>query len=211
VVLLLVILVVLVVSLDATFDLASAVIRRADQIVAAHKVGGAFLFVLLSALSAMVAFFSTAIVVPVAVGAWGKLMAVVLLWIGWLIGGALSYVIGRYLGRPVLRWFIDEAKLAPYEERLSGAVSFRHILLFQFALPSEIPGYVLGVLEYPFHTYVAALMVAELPFAIGAVYLGESFLRRDLFMIIALGIAGVLVTLAAASLFHSVFKIKPRR
>jgi uncharacterized membrane protein YdjX (TVP38/TMEM64 family) len=211
VVLLLVILVVLVVSLDATFDLASAVIRRADQIVAAHKVGGAFLFVLLSALSAMVAFFSTAIVVPVAVGAWGKLMAVVLLWIGWLIGGALSYVIGRYLGRPVLRWFIDEAKLAPYEERLSGAVSFRHILLFQFALPSEIPGYVLGVLEYPFHTYVAALMVAELPFAIGAAYLGESFLRRDLFMIIALGIAGVLVTLAAASLFHSVFKIKPRR
>ncbi len=201
--------VVALASVDAVYDAARDVIGRADVMVASHEVAGVVVFILLSALSAMLAFFSTAIVVPIAVGAWGKALTVLLLWIGWLIGGTFSYLIGRYFGRRVVRWFIDDQKLRPYEARLSGMVAFRHVLLFQFALPSEIPGYVLGLLAYPFRTYVAALAVAELPFAVGAVYLGESFLQRNTVLMIALGVAGVLLTLAAASLFHSVVQLHP--
>lgn len=196
------------VSLDAVFDRIAQIIASLDDIIAAHEVGGAVLFVVLSALSAMLAFFSTAVVVPVAVTAWGKLLTILLLWGGWLLGGCASYSIGRFFGRRVVRWFISEEKLRPYAEWFTGNVRFLHVLLFQFALPSEIPGYVLGLAAYRFRTYLAALMIVEMPFAIGAVYLGESFLQRNIVLMIALGIGGVLLTLIAAYLFRSVGKFR---
>ncbi len=203
--LILVMVIAIVASLNSTYQAVRGLIAWAEAIVVAHEVAGAIVFILLSALSAMLAFFSTAVVVPVAIGAWGKLLTVVFLWIGWLAGGSFSYFIGRYLGRRVVRWFMSDEKLRPYEARLSGIVSFRHILLFQLALPSEIPGYVLGLLAYPFRVYVAALAIAELPFAVGSVYLGEGFLQRNALLMIALGVAGVLATLLAASIFHRLF------
>ncbi|HKB78744.1 MAG TPA: VTT domain-containing protein [Thermoanaerobaculia bacterium] len=197
--------IVALVSLDSTWRAIHAAIAWADAIVAAHQVAGPAVFLVLSALSAMVAFFSTAVVVPVAIDAWGKLLTVLLLWIGWLAGGMLSYCIGRYFGRGVVRWFISDETLRPYEERARGIASFSHVLLFQFALPSEVPGYVLGLLGVPFRIYAAALAITELPFAIGAVYLGESFLQRNIVLLLALGVAGIGFTLLAASVFHRLF------
>lgn len=69
-------------------------------------------------------------------------------------------------------------------------MSFGHVLLFQLAVPSEIPGYVLGLAGCRFRTYVAAMVLGELPFAIGAVYLGESFLQRNYILLLATGIGG---------------------
>jgi len=69
-------------------------------------------------------------------------------------------------------------------------VSFGHVLLFQLAVPSEIPGYVLGLAGCRFRTYAAAMALGELPFAIGAVYLGESFLQRNYVLLLAIGISG---------------------
>lgn len=203
--LLLVVAIATVASLDVTYDAVSRVIQWADRVVVAHEIAGAVVFVLLSALSAMLAFFSTAVFVPVAIGAWGKLLTVILLWAGWMSGGSLAYFIGRYLGRRVVRWFMPDEKLRPYETRLTALVSFPRLLLFQFALPSEIPGYVMGLLAVPFHRYLGALAIAELPFAVGAVYLGDSFLQRNEFLMIALGVAGILVTLVAAMIFHRRF------
>ena len=45
------------------------------------------LFVLLAAISAVLAFFSSALLLPVAVFTWGSKVTFVLLWLGWLLGG----------------------------------------------------------------------------------------------------------------------------
>ena len=68
----------------------------------AHPVLGVSLFILLSAVSAMLAFFSTAVFVPIAIHAWGERLSILLLWTGWLLGGMCSYAVGRFLGRPVV-------------------------------------------------------------------------------------------------------------
>jgi uncharacterized membrane protein YdjX (TVP38/TMEM64 family) len=65
------------------------------------------------------------------------------------------------------------------------------VLLFQLAVPSEIPGYALGLAGCRFRPFVLGMALAELPYAVGAVYLGESFLRRDYVTFVGLGIAGV--------------------
>lgn len=186
----LVVVIAVVAAVEPFHRAARSVIAVADPIIQRHAVAGAIVFVLLSALSAMVVFLSTAVITPIAVEAFGPLPALLLLWTGWILGGLTAYAIGRLLGRRVVGWFIDPWRLRDYERRAGRMVSFGHVLLFQLAVPSEIPGYVLGLAGCRFRTYVAAMALGELPFAIGAVYLGESFLQRNYILLLAIGIGG---------------------
>lgn len=195
-------LILLAVVLVATLVAASEPLHRttrsvlalAQPVIQEHVVAGGVLFVLLSGLSAMVVFFSTAILTPIAVEAYGRTITVLLLWLGWILGGFTAYAIGRLLGRRVVSWFVDPRRLRDYERRARSAVSFRHVLLFQLAVPSEIPGYVFGLARYRFRTFAAAMALGELPFAVGAVYLGASFLDRNYLLLFAIGTAGVLLS-----------------
>lgn len=171
-----------------------AVIELAEPVIERHAVAGAILFVVLSALSAMVVFFSTAVITPIAVDAFGPVTALLLLWLGWILGGLTAFAIGRFLGRRVVSWFVDPWRLRGYERRASRIVTFGHVLLFQLAVPSEIPGYVLGLAGCRFRVYALAMALGELPFAIGAVYLGESFLERNYLLLFVIGIGGLALT-----------------
>ncbi len=162
-----------------------------EAIIVHHPVGGPMLFFLLAALSAMLAFFSSAVLVPVGVYAWGKLACLGLLWGGWLLGGLAAYAIGRYLGRPVVAALMSADVLERYQQRISARAPFRLVLLFQLALPSEIPGYLLGLARYNLFKFTVALAIAELPFALGTVYLGASFLERRIPLLLAIGALGI--------------------
>ncbi|WP_223763578.1 TVP38/TMEM64 family protein [Corallococcus sp. AS-1-6] len=175
------------------------VVDAVAPIISTHPVWGAVLFVILSALSAMLAFFSSALLLPVAIQAWGKAISALLLWVGWMLGGACAYVIARAWGRPVIRRLTSASLLARYEERISRRTPFGVVLLFQLAVPSEIPGYVLGLARYGLRRYLAVLALAELPYAVGTVYLGASVLERRTSVLLGLGAAGILVGLWA---FH---------
>lgn len=187
----------LVAAIEPFHRMARSAIAIAEPVIRQHAVTGAVIFVLLSALSAMVVFFSTAVITPVAVDAYGPLTTLLLLWSGWVLGALAAYGIGRFLGRRVVTWFLDPKKLEGYERRATRLVTFRRVLLFQIAVPSEIPGYVLGLSGCRVRTFIAAVALGELPFAIGAVYLGESFLQRNYFLLLAIGIAGAGLSWAA--------------
>ncbi|MGE0354578.1 MAG: TVP38/TMEM64 family protein [Gemmatimonadales bacterium] len=178
------------------------VVEAARTIITGHPVWGAVAFVLLSALSAMLAFVSSAVLVPVALVTWGPVGCLALLWSGWILGGLFAYGTARWLGRPVVRFIASDAALRRYERRISPRTPFSMILLFQLALPSEIPGYVLGFARYPPVRYLIALALAELPFAIGTVYLGEGFLQRKTLLLIALGAGAVLFSVGAFQALH---------
>ena len=168
-----------------------SLIAAVEPMIQQHAVAGAILFVLLSAISAIVFFFSTALITPVAVEAFGPLATLALLWLGWIIGGVTAYAIGRLFGRRAVSWFVDPERLHDYERRARRLVSLRHVLVFQLTVPSEIPGYVLGLAGCRFRTYAIGMALGELPFAIGAVYLGESFLAGNYGLLFAIGIAGI--------------------
>jgi uncharacterized membrane protein YdjX (TVP38/TMEM64 family) len=191
---LLLLLVAIVTAIAATGPLHRAVlsvIAAAEPVIQEYAVAGAVVFVLLSALSATVFFFSTAVITPIAVEAFGPVAALCLLWLGWILGGITTYAIGRRFGRRVVSWFVDPVRLGDYERRAKRLVSFRHVLLFQLAVPSEIPGYVLGLAGCRFRTFVIAMALGELPFAVGAVFLGESFLDRNYLLLLSIGVIGV--------------------
>ena len=191
---LLLLLVAIAAAVAATRTLHEAVlsiVAAAAPVMQQHVLAGAVLFVLLSALSAIVFFFSTALITPVAVDAFGPVATFLLLWLGWILGGIAAYAIGRTFGRPIAKWLLDPLRLRDYERRAGRLVTFRHVLVFQFAVPSEIPGYVLGLTGCRFRTFVIAMALGELPFALGAVSLGESFLEGNYLLFLAIGVAGV--------------------
>lgn len=188
----------LIAASDTLHDKTEAIIFWTEGLISQAPLLGMLVFLLLAMLSAMVAFFSSALLAPVAVYAWGKAGCLALLWCGWFLGGIVSFCIGRFLGRPVVSMMIGEEKIANWEGQVSERTRFIHILFFQAVVPSEIPGYVLGMLRYRFLFYLTALGITEMPYAVATVYLGESFLRGESMVFILVGI-GVIV-LAAFSL-----------
>jgi uncharacterized membrane protein YdjX (TVP38/TMEM64 family) len=150
----------------------------------------------------MLAFFSSAVFAPIAIFAWGKTVTLMLLWLGWFLGGIVSYCVGRFLGRSVASMLIGEEKIANWRYQVQGRTRFVHILLFQAAVPSEIPGYVLGILRYSFPLYLTALAITELPYALAAVYLGEFFLQGQSLVFILLGIGMILASAFVYQLYR---------
>jgi uncharacterized membrane protein YdjX (TVP38/TMEM64 family) len=181
-------------SSDSLHAFVLRVIEPAERIIVEHPVLGATLFIVFSALSAMVAFFSTAVITPVAVETWGAGPSIALLWIGWMLGGICAYGIGRTLGRPVVRALTSSDALERFENHISSRAPFGLVLLFQLAMPSEVPGYVLGVARYRFLKYVLILGIVELPFSIGTVQLGASFIEQRSWVLMAIGGAGIVLT-----------------
>jgi uncharacterized membrane protein YdjX (TVP38/TMEM64 family) len=177
------------------------VLEASRGIIAAHPVAGPLAFLGLAALSAMLGFVSSAILVPAAVYAWGAVPTMLMLWVGWTIGGVTAYTLAYFFGRPALRWLVPGAVLSRYQSLLDKRPRFSSILLFQLALPSEIPGYLLGLAHYPLSRYLGALMLAELPYAIGTVLLGVGFVERDSLTLLAVcGVGAVALVVIAGAL-----------
>jgi len=183
----------LIAASDTLHDKSGAIIVWAERLISQAPLLGMLVFVLLSMASAMVAFFSAALLAPVAVYAWGKAGCLALLWLGWFLGGIASYCVGRFFGRSVVATIIGDEKISNWQNKVSERTRFVHILFFQAVVPSEIPGYVLGIVRYRFPLYLTALGITEMPYAIATVYLGESFLHGTGTIFIVVGIGVILL------------------
>lgn len=173
------------------------VLAASRVVIVEYPVLGALLFLLLATISAMFAFVSIAILVPVAVYVWGEPLSMLLLWVGWILGGVTAYGVARLLGRRVVHWLTAASALNRLEHRLRPDTPFSLILLFQFGLPSEIPGYVLGLARYPFGRYLLALALVELPYTITTIYLGAGVVGAQGGLVLVIGLSAVVLSVAA--------------
>jgi uncharacterized membrane protein YdjX (TVP38/TMEM64 family) len=164
-----------------TFLLYSATFRNfvdkatdwAKVIMNAHPVIGAAVFFLFAGISAMLAFTSSVVLVPPANLVWGKLITFLLLWGGWIVGAVAAFGIGN-VARPLLVRLGYQETLDKYQHFVSKRMKFWAVLLFCFAVPSEVPGYLFGGLHYPFLKFVAAIAIVESIYAFGIVIAGEN-------------------------------------
>ena len=189
--------VALLLSVDAVYGGLQQLLSVAEPLIAGHPYLGAVVFVVLAAVSAILAFFSSALLLPAAVYAWGNTVTFGLLWLGWLLGGMCTYALGRGLRRPHGKAPRTSRQLDFYVQRVRGDVTFTLVLLLHLAMPSEIPGYLCGYLGVRRRTYLAALAVAELPYAVGAVMLGDGVVNRHIGWLVAFGLVGAAFSLCA--------------
>jgi len=174
-------------------QLAIGALVWAKEFINAHPIAGAVVFFLFAAISAMFAFASSAILVPPANLVWGQIATFLLLWGGWIAGATIAYGIGR-LARPLLFRLGYQETWERYRKFVSTRMKFWAVLLFCLAVPSEVPGYLLGGMHYPFWKFLAAIATAESVFALGIVIAGESLLAADhATLFVALGVLIVIV------------------
>ena len=168
----------------------------AKDIMGAHPVTGAAVFFLFSAVSAMLAFASSAVLIPPANLVWGKPVTFLLLWGGWVAGAMAAYGIGR-IARPLLFRVGYKETLEEYQQFVSKRMRFWAVLLFCLAVPSEIPGYLFGGVHYPFLKFLAAIAIAEAIYALGLVVVGESLVAFKPLPLVAT--AGILIVIAVGA------------
>jgi uncharacterized membrane protein YdjX (TVP38/TMEM64 family) len=194
--------VALFLSVDAGHAFLQRTLSAAEPLITGHPFLGVLAFVVLAAASAVLAFFSSALLLPVAVFTWGSTVTVLLLWLGWLLGGIGTFTLGRALRSPRRGWSRAPGRLDFYRQRVPGEVTFALVLLLCLALPSEIPGYLCGFVGVRLRTYLAALSVAELPYAVGAVLLAGNVVDRQVGELLALGLIGTALSAVALWVLH---------
>ena len=158
---------------------------------------GMLLFLVLSALSAMLSFFSSSALVPIGVYVWGPERTAILLFVGGVTGGIGGYWFSRTLGRRIVNALFATAPFRRYEEYFQHHARWRTVLLFRIALQSELPSYVLGLVRYPFRRYLPMILLAEMPYVLVMVYLGESFIERNALLFGAVLVAAIILSLVA--------------
>lgn len=188
-----------------------ALIDAAVPVIREHPVLGPLVFVLLAALSAALAFFSSALVIPVAVDAWGYTPTIALLCLGWWIGGLGAYSLGRYLGDPVVRRLVGGEVVERYEAWVRERVTLGRVVLLHMAVPSEAASYLLGMARAPWGVFLAAIGIAQLPFAVLSVLVGGSFLERRLGELLLWGTANLMLSVVALRMLHRAEPAVPRR
>jgi uncharacterized membrane protein YdjX (TVP38/TMEM64 family) len=195
--------VALLLSVDQVYESLQRALSAAEPVIAGQPYVGAAVFVVLAALSAILAFFSSALLLPAAVFTWGNTVTLGLLWLGWLLGGIATYALGRGLRGARGRASVTSSQLEFYLQRVPGDVTFAWVLLLYLALPSEIPGYLCGYLGVRLRTYFAALALAELPYAVGAVLLANGAVNRDIGWLLAFGLIGAALSLYVLWVLHT--------
>lgn len=163
------------------------------------------IFVGVAALSAMLFMFSSIWIVPAAILIWGQFQTTLLLFLGWFLGGLLSYWIGRYAGSNVVGYFVSAKnfqKIARYREIFRQKTGWLFIFLARLALPSEIPGYASGLAGYHWSKYLWATILAEIPYAFFTVYLIETVINREPLLLITLAVLWLTITALLFQLFR---------
>lgn len=185
-----------------------AVAGWAEGVMQTHPVAGAVVFFLLSAVSALIAFASTVVLVPPATEVWGKPLTFLLLWGGWIAGAVAAFGIG-YFSRRLLHRLVSREDLAKYEEMVSKRMPLWAATLLCLAVPSEVPGYLLGALHYPFWKFVVAIATAEGIYGIGIVIAGDTLGEAKLWPVIA--IVAAMVAMAGVAWYVLRRRMKKRR
>ena len=175
-----------------------------------HPVMGAAVFFVFAAISAMLAFTSSVVLVPPANLVWGKLITFLLLWGGWIAGAIVAFGIGN-VSRPLLVRMGYEETLEKYQQFVSKRMKFWAVLLFCFAVPSEIPGYLFGGLPYPFLKFLGAIAIVEGIYAFGIVIAGENLVADKPFSLLAIVSVLIIIWIVARLLLRTIKKRKPRK
>lgn len=164
----------------------------------AHDVLGIVLFILISVLLVLISPFSNWPLVPPAVAVWGSFMTFLMLLAGWFLGSLLAYTLGRYFGEKFFRRHYSFKKIDYYKKKISLGTQFGLVVLFRFAIPSEIASYTLGIIGYEVKRYLLATLLVEIPFAFAAIYLSYTLVTGNFYVYVIIVLA-IVALIALAS------------
>lgn len=139
-----------------------------EAALADHAALGVAVFVLSSAVAVLMPALTNLPLVPLAVVAWGPWSTAALLLGGWTIGSMLSFSLGRYARRIILRHFPSVQRHADIERLIHPHHRMSSLVLLRMTFPVDVLSYALGL--FSMRTTMAentlATVIGAAPFAL---------------------------------------------
>jgi uncharacterized membrane protein YdjX (TVP38/TMEM64 family) len=139
-----------------------------EAALAAHANLGIAVFVVSSALAVLVPAMTNLPLVPLAALAWGPWWTALLLLLGWTVGSALSFVLGRHARDLILRRFPSVQRHADIERLIHPRQRLASLVLLRMTFPVDVLSYALGL--FSTRTTLAestlATVIGAAPFAL---------------------------------------------
>jgi uncharacterized membrane protein YdjX (TVP38/TMEM64 family) len=148
---------------------------------------GLFLYILLNTLDALIAPGATLPLIPVAVHAWGRVIAALVTTAGWTAGSLIAFLIARRWGYPLVRKITSIDRLRGMKRYIPDDL-FWSIALMRLVMPMDLISYAIGLFtDISWLKYMAATALGLTPSALLLAWLGK---LPHAYEIIALGIGG---------------------
>jgi uncharacterized membrane protein YdjX (TVP38/TMEM64 family) len=148
---------------------------------------GLFLYVLLNILDAVIAPGATLPLIPVAVHAWGRIVAGLVTTAGWTVGSLIAFLIARRWGYPIVRKITSLERLRGMKRYIPEDL-FWSIALMRLVLPMDLISYAVGLFtDISWSKYMAATALGLIPSALVLAWLGK---LPHAYELIAFGIGG---------------------
>ena len=168
---------------------------------------GLFLYILLNILDALIAPGATLPLIPVAVHAWGRVIAALVTTVGWTAGSLIAFSIARRWGYPIVRKLTSIERLRGIKKYVPEDL-FWSIALMRLVLPMDLISYAVGLFtDISWSKYTAATALGLLPSALLLAWLGQLPHAYELIMV---GIGGA-VAVAYAVIVRRRPGLKPSR
>lgn len=134
-------------------------------------VWGVLVYVLTTVVAVVLAPISTFPLLPVAVSAWGSLLAAVYSVIGWTIGAGIAFELAKRYGRPVIAQIANLDRIDALGHKLPSSQVFVGVVLLRMVLPVDVLSYALGLfVPMSFGVYIVATFIGVIPFALVFAY-----------------------------------------
>lgn len=155
-----------------------------------HAFWGVFLYIVLNVLDAVLAPGATLPLIPVAVHAWGHVMAALITTAGWTAGSLIAFLIARRWGSPIVRKLTSMERLRGMKRYIPEDL-FVSIVVLRLVMPMDVISYLVGLFtDIGWSKYVAATALGLTPSAFVLAYLGKLPYAYDL---IAFGVSGAVL------------------
>lgn len=148
---------------------------------------GMILFVVILALSVIIAPISSVPLFPLASGLWGVFIAGALGTIGWTIGAVVAFFLARKYGVSLVKRFVPMKNIYHFQDKVPEKNVFWTVVLIRVVSPIDI-SYLMGLFsKMRLSHFALATFIGLIPFTFMTAYIGTaSSFYQLIFMIIAL-------------------------
>jgi len=146
---------------------------------------GIIIFIIIIALSIIIAPVSVIPLFPLGIGIWGWVITAILAIIGWTIGAIIAFLLARKFGTKLIKKIIPIESIHKFEKKIPTKNIFWTIVFLRATIPIDGVSYLFGLFsKISLKKYTLATIIGLIPFSFAICYFGTIPIYYQIFSII---------------------------
>ncbi len=146
---------------------------------------GMFLFVVIVALSIIIAPVSSVPLFPLASALWGWIIAALLGTLGWTIGAVVAFLLARRYGINLVKKVLPLDKIYKFEKKIPEKNLFFTVVFLRMVTPIDGVSYLFGLFnKMSLKSFTIATIIGLIPFSFAIAYVGSISIYYQAFVLL---------------------------